>query len=117
MIILAFPLTAVLGTWGILITLFLSVYMTNGYYLFSYTKLLNRPLGDFYPIKYLLFLAIITVTIPFFVGKILDPFLDLSTTTNFFNLGIKLMLLFICCLFLYLTIIFIAKKLKLAKLF
>jgi len=116
MIILSFPLTSLLGTWGILITLLLSTYISNGFYLYSYTKLLNKPLKDFYPIKHLLILATISVIIPAFVGRIFNPIIYLSTTVSFFSIGIKLVFLFLCCLILYLICLILSGKLQFKKL-
>jgi O-antigen/teichoic acid export membrane protein len=112
MIVLSFPLTALLGTWGILTAIFLSTYLSNAYYLYSYKKLLNRRLGDFFPLKELLTLAISSILISGIVGTVLDPLINLSTAITFLEIGGKLFIVFVCVITLYLLFLLFTKKIR-----
>jgi hypothetical protein len=113
MIVLSFSLTALFGIWGICIALLLVQFSSAGYFLFSYTKMLNRRLASFFPLKRLLVIAFISIACAATIGVLLEPLIHLSGATAFLSSGTKLAFLFSCDVGIYVLFLFITRIVKL----
>jgi O-antigen/teichoic acid export membrane protein len=93
MLILAFPMTYFFKVRGISFSVFLSVLVAAGYFLWEYKKFLKKPVSDFFPWKKLLIMAGASITSAVLAGLILGRVLNLAATTGIlahFMLNLKI---------------------------
>jgi O-antigen/teichoic acid export membrane protein len=114
-LLFAFPFTIWFGIWGASFTVLLAICVSVGYWLFSYTKMLNRSLSSFYPWKRLLIMGLASIACAAIAGTLLEPIFHLSKSNDILDAGIRLAIFFAFDLVLYLVVLFGVRILRLEQ--